>query len=252
MNNTMDEKEVTFLTEKEIDEIIASISDEIILDCIKEQIKMTYTGSTKINEIDYIDLFETRYKFIKQKFSEYPDVIARIDEIRSNMYNSILIDLQKKFKFSIDGESFTSKEWLYDFISKSYTFFVAKNTPNMINFVVRYIDKEREAILDYYKNIFDKEDLTYNNIKDNFSNEDAIIITKLPEIIAEINVDSPTYLLELIVNDDIHEVYNSFINEYFIESDIVEFEVGFVSDFLHEVKNNEMLFLLVRKELIGN
>jgi hypothetical protein len=242
MENLTD-KETTFVTEKDIDQILNSLSDDIVYEALEDQIKTVDQSESSMKE-NYIQFFTNRYTYILNRYSEYEDIIDKVTDIRNRFYDGLKSSLEDKFSFELSiPESYTSDQ-RFSTLNRLYEFFVIRYNENKVNIVQNYIDREMKELVRQYKPEVDKKDLTYVNNKKNTSKEGLIILCKLNDIISSIEVESGSDLVDLMVNDR-----NEIVNEAIIslvDEDLIEFEGDFFGDILSSIRDDASLYLKVR------
>jgi hypothetical protein len=246
----LEEKEATFLTEKEIEQVINSLSDDIIFDSVKEQIQNVFT-SIDSTPTYYITYFTTKYDFIMNKYSEYEEVVAKVKEIREELFMKIKGLLEERFDFTIDFPESLGMQERFNVISHLYGFLVIRNKDNSSRIIINYVEREMKNLIKYYKPLIDKKDLTYVNMKKFINKDITTIICKLPEIISHIEVASGTDLINLSIDDE-WELTNWVVRDLFSnDKGMIAFGDNFVQNFLKPIKENETYYLLTRTHFIN-
>jgi hypothetical protein len=246
----LEEKEATFLTEKEIQQVINSLSDDIIFDSVKEQIQNVFT-SVDTTPTFYITYFTTKYDFIMSKYSEYEEVVTKVKEIREELFMKIKGLLEERFDFTLEFPDSIEMKERFNIISHLYGFLVVRNKDNSTRIVINNIEREMKDLIKHYKPLIDKKDLTYLNMKKFINKDITTIICKLPEIISNIEVATPKDLIELAIEDE-WELTNLVVKDVLSEErNMVSFGSNFVQNFLKPIKENETFYLLARTYFIN-
>jgi hypothetical protein len=246
----LEEKEATFLTEKEIEQVINSLSDDIIFDSVKEQIQNVFT-SIDTTPTFYISYFTTKYDFIMNKYSEYEEVVEKVKEIREELFMKIKGLLEQRFDFTLEFPDSVSLADRFNIITHLYGFLVIRNKDNSTRIIIKYIEREMKNLIKHYKPLIDKKDLTYVNMKKHINKDITTIICKLPEIISHIEVDSGIDLIELSIDDE-WELTNLVVRDVLSEEKgMIAFGDTFVQNFLRPIKENETYYLLTRTHFIN-
>ncbi|ALN97878.1 hypothetical protein Bp8pS_199 [Bacillus phage vB_BpuM-BpSp] len=243
----LEDTEVSFLTEKEIDEIINSVSDDLLFFSIENQIKNKQIDY--LEDSNHIQFFVDRYALIKDKYSEYPDIIERVLDIEKTFYSNVLELLEERFDFKLEERYDITREEKYNLIRNIYEFFIMKQTKNSITLVFNYLDREMKSLIPYCKNSIDKKDLTFVNTKKLITKELHPVYCKLNDIISSIQVDEAKDVIELSI-DDKNEINNMEIFNYFCERDQITFNDNFIENYLSVIKDSPKLFLLIRSKFI--
>jgi ribosomal protein S15P/S13E len=240
----LEEQETTFLTEKDIEQILNSLSDDLIFDSLKEQIENTF-NSVDSSPVFYLTYFTSKYDFLINKYSEYEELCDKIKEIRESFFNRLKELLETKFDFTVEFPMTMSLDEQFQNLSHLYNFFVIRNKDNITRLIIQYIEKEMKNLIKYYKPLVDKKDLSYMNMKKSINKDIATIICKLPEIIDNINISNPSDIIELFIDDE-YEITSIIIRDLFLERKLVSYGDEFINNFLKHIKENEIYYLLVR------
>jgi len=243
----LEEKEVTFLTDKDIEQIINSLSDDIIFDSLAEQVDSVFT-TMEGSPVFYLTYFTSKYNFLINKYSQYSELCSKIKDIRENFFYKLKDLIEKKFDFVLDFNDSINKEEQFLFISHMYNFFIIRNRENCVNIINKYIEREAKDLIRQYKTLIDKKDLTYMNMKKSINKDMAVIICKLPEIIEGIQIDSSKDLIQLAIDDE-HELTNMIVKDIFIAGESITFGQNFIKNIIDHIKTNEIYYLLVRTNL---
>jgi hypothetical protein len=237
------EKETTFVTEKDIDQILNSLSDDIVYEALEDQIKTIDQSESSMVE-NYISFFTNRYSYILNRYSEYEEIIDKVTDIRNRFYDGLKSLLEEKFSFELSiPESYTNDQ-RFSTLNRLYEFFVIRYNDNNVNLVQNYIEREMKEIVRQYKPEVDKKDLTYMNNKKNTSKDALVVLCKLNDIISSIEVESGSDLVDLMINDRNEITSEAIIN--LIEEDLIEFGSGFSENILSSIKDDASLYLKVR------
>jgi hypothetical protein len=245
----LEEKEATFLTEKDIDQIVSSLSDDIIFDSLTEQVRKVF-DTVDSSPVFYLTYFTSKYDFLINKYSEYNELCDKIKDVRQSFFFKLKELIEEKFDFTVDfGDSLTEEEqFLY--ISHIYNFFVIRNRENCVNIINNYIERESKELIRQYKTLIDKKDLTYMNMKKSINKDVAVIICKLPDIIQAINVENAKDIIELAMEDK-HELTNLMIQDVLLNDAYTTYGENFINNVLNHLKNNEIYYLLTRTDLVN-
>jgi hypothetical protein len=244
----LEEKEVTFLTEKDIENIINSLSDDIIFDSLKEQIENVFI-SADTNPTYFLTYFTTKYDFIMNKYSDYEEVTAKVKEIREDFFFKVKALIEEKFDFVVEFPESVSMENQIATISHMYDFFVIRNKRHLLNILINYIEKELKNLIKHYKPLIDKKDLTYTNMKKYVNKDITVVVCKLPEIINEMIIDSAEDLLKLAI-DDSFEITNNIIHTVLVADQAASFGGTFVEKMVSAIKQDETYYLYTRNHLM--
>jgi hypothetical protein len=245
----LEEYEATFLTEKDIEQIVNSLSDDIIFDSLTEQIQSVFS-STDSSPVFYLTYFTSKYDFLINKYSEYTELCSKIKEIREEFFYKLKELIETQFNFTIEFDSALSKEEQFLYISHIYNFFIIRFKENSANLITKYIEREMKDLIKYYKPLIDKKDLSYANMKKTINKDATVVICKLPEIIQNMTVDSPKDIISLLIDDE-YEISNMIVKDVFVNNEWTAYGETFADNILKSIKQNDTYYLLTRTNLVN-
>jgi hypothetical protein len=126
----------------EIDKLgfIENLDDELLLENIYEQIDKLLIDSYEV--INYIEIFESRYRFLKLKIKDDDEFIEKLNIIRDSFFDKILARINNKFSLSLEFNDGSK----YICIKNLYEFFVLEYKKNLITFIIEYIKNNKIVI----------------------------------------------------------------------------------------------------------
>lgn len=235
--------ENNFLHDEEtINEFLLSMSDEILITNIEEQIKSNATMNENYFEfiIDKLDailtvLEEDDYE-LKNKVNNFKDEIC--DKVQSL--------LQEQFNFNLDLKCFEDR---CSVLKQLYTFFVMRKKERIENIVYNYIKKEYSSLLlTYSKNKINKKDITYINTSKEKRNN-LVILLNIHNIIDGIQIPDNEAALELMISDKSEFTYNFILT--MVDNFELEFNLDFISSLLKDLsKEKNNLIMNIRLKLM--
>jgi len=193
------------LTDLEKEELINSLSDEFIMNSIKEQIVNTEQISS--SPTDFLDRFRSRISFLRTKYTHDSDIQDKLKESEERVLFEVWKLIKEKY-FLVEFELGNSYKEIYDF----YNYFILNAKTNVLSYVTAYINSNLESLV----NLFSKDikDLDYSYYKKfNLSKSQILILNNLQEIlglaygseysaneIISLSMDNviPTYSMEVI------------------------------------------------------
>lgn len=235
--------------------LLINMTDELLIESINEQIESPH--SIFYETTNYIDVFETRYKYLSERFRDTPDFINSLVEARHQFFLDIFNKIKKKFDFEVD--EFETEDNMYIMTRVLYEFLILEYVPNIKNFVLQYINVNRKSLVATFET--KTKNLDSISLKKVLKNKaDAIIIANLYSIIEDLTaIDFSTEdVLSYIVSYDESEYNNYFMNKYFIEDKALvsnKFTGKFLSvlkkgnDNYHRIVNEIQLELLQNSNL---
>ena len=239
------------LTQNEQDLILMNLTDELLMENITEQIQRPHT--IFYEKTNFIDIFEERYKYICERFKDTPDLIQSVKEARTQFYQKIYKMISTKFEFTLDD--FEENLNMYLITSVLYEFLILNYTENVKTFVINYINANKKSLSKNYTKI---KNLDTTSLKKTLRNEnDIIMIANIYDIVENIiNIDfSISDICKIIIETDMHEYNNYFINKYFVEEQLLVSD-SFKDNFLSILnKNNDKYYKIIsdiQLELLQN
>jgi len=222
------------LTEDESNSLITNLKDELILENILEQIENPFSNLN--NQTDYLELFKIRYNYLYFNYNTSTDFIKKLNDIRDEMYITIFKSITKKFNISYSSDLIDINECAENL----YYFFILGYKNNIISFFFNNIIKEKKNLATSVINtVKDAKNATSIALKKILKNkEDAIIIPNINLVINTI-IENSNDNLEVIKNiceNDLEEVSNYKINQYFINDFSLCPEKDFIEIFFRPIK----------------
>jgi hypothetical protein len=216
------------ITPQEQTVLLNNLTDELLLENIYEQIEKPIMDL--YDPTNFIDVFESRYKFLQMRFRETPDFISALNDTRRHFYISIFDKINARFGFTID----LTTEMIYPITKALYEFFILNYKENIETFIIQYIQENKKSLVSSFDD--GSKNLDLISLKKIFKNKnDAVVLSNIYRIVDMIiNQELPAKnILELIVSADPSESTNFFINRIFIEEEMeVDVEKGFSGIFL--------------------
>lgn len=216
------------ITPQEQTVLLSNLTDELLLENIYDQIE---TPILDLYEpTNFIDVFEVRFVFLNERFRDVPDFITSLNDTRTHFYTSIFNKINGKFGFTIT----VSSEKAFTVTKALYEFFILNYKDKIKTFIVEYIKENKKSLI----NSFDDGSKNLDSIalKKIFKNKgDALILSNIYRIIdLIIKQDLPAKnILSLIVRTDSSEFTNFFINNLFIQDEVVEIHSSFSKVFFN-------------------
>lgn len=245
----IDEKDCTFNTDKNIEDVISSLSDTIILDNVKDQINNIEENYS--DNLYYLSYFNTKYDYLVNKYNDNKDILDKINSLKESIYTSIKEYIENKFCINIIFPDYITKDMAYNYINIIYKFFVINYQENVYSLITNYIKEEYKNIIKYYKNRINKKDLTYTNLNKNIDKNLAIIICEINNIVENMVIDQPVDIINLVIKDDPNEYYNENIFNL-VNLQFISFKDNFVNNILNMIKSNDKLYLNIRTKLLND
>lgn len=232
--------EVSFLTEKDIDQILNSVSDDLIIQNIEEQIENVFSNEVSGSKLYYLSYFTNRYNYITKKYSDNKDIMDRLNKSIIEVFSRVQELIENKFKFSLELIDSLDIDMMMEIIENIYQFFIIDFNTNCSNLVFNYITNERKDLVKSYKNTVNRKDLTYINLKKFITNENIIIIYNIDDIIDGMDIQAIEDIIDLMTKDD-----PDLVSNYIIRSLFMDEKYGYVTF-------NESLNKLICDFLKGN
>lgn len=230
----VDEEDLVTLTELESDEIINNLKDELIMENILEQIKNPLNTPNK----NYLELFETRYIYLRMVYIDSTSFINKLDEVKVTMYNDIFKKITDKFFITYDDTNIDIIACATDL----YDFFILNFKDNLVDFITSTITKEKKSLALELNNTDSTKKLGYIALRKILKNkDDALIISNVTTAINNIigrdvkGID----IIKQICKLDIDEATNFRIFKYFFNDFSLNIEDNFIKIFFSSLLNKE-------------
>lgn len=214
--------------EREALTLIDSLTDELLLENIYEQIRNSINID---NGNNYIETFETRYNTLITRYEE-TELGTTLKATSEEFYNNINNELNKEKGIQSNIDLSINKL----IIKTLYEFFVLDYKENLINFLFNYIYRNKKSIIANYED--DKKTVDYISLKKILKNKsDIIILSNLYSIVNDISNMDIDYkdLIQTIIEDDPSEMNNYILHNLLVKKEFTDkifIEKDFVSKFL--------------------
>lgn len=261
MNKVIERDVDTYpLIKNDINEILGKVSDDVLLQNIKEQVESVLITSVYENNI--LALVDDRYEMAKQIAiaNQSNELLVKIDNARRNVYVTTLNAIEEKFNIKTNLLDSRIDE-LYDYINALYKFLVLNKQTHIIKILKDYIIDNKKQLVKEYKQCINKKDLLYKSFKKSIKNPDLVVILyNIEEIIddfmsvyiQEIN----DTLIETATNDNEYEINNYYMRKLFIEDNslTVFYDENFASILFECLNDNDIkidIVSILRQEIIN-
>jgi hypothetical protein len=204
------------ITQQEQSVLLNNLTDELLLENIYEQVDTPFLDL--YDPTNYIEVFESRYKFLNMRFKDVPDFLSELNDVRRSFFINVLDRINKKFRFTIDSES----ETMYVITRVLYQFFILEYKQNVRTFIIEYIQENKKSLVASFDD--GSKNLDLIAMKKTFKNKnDAIIMSNIYRIIdLIIKQELPAKnILDLITRVDPSESVNYFIDMLITNDELV-------------------------------
>lgn len=213
-------KDVQQLTEKIRIDIITQVSDEILLDNIREQIRNVKNNPEMVkHEINFIEIFMTRLNSASELYPEDEIIQNKVRNIKQEFFGIVLMELQDIFKFNIEfRDNFLLDEQI-QIVSELYVFFITRLKENITNYGKNMIANSISNYISKYKNLVDKKDPLFIALKKLHGMDNSLIFFYINDIINSITVENLPDFIEVSIKGEEAEFTNTIINNIFLMPD---------------------------------
>lgn len=233
------------ITENEQELLLMNLNDELLKESIEEQVKNP--SANFFEKTNYIDIFETRYNYIVERFSETPDLIQSVIHVRYEFFKHIFDLVCERYGLELDDPS--GEENMYIMTRVLYEFLIINYIDNVKAFVLQFIRNNKKSLAEqFYERNRRVESTTLRKTIKNPN--DVVILSSMYKIIDEIvSIDHDLdTVLNYIISSDEAEYNNYFMNKYFIEEDTLVGD-GFVKVFLSVLERDNDNFVRMVNEI---
>lgn len=210
-----------FYNEEEKDNIVNRLSDDLLIDSLKEQIDHQIVIT--FNPTNFLSVFNNRFAVLTTKYQDYEELMKKFNDIKLNLFMNVLSGIENKFDIDSNMEpEYMSRDNYYYYVKKMYEFFVLDYRKNLVEFVVNYIHANKTEIIRGYKASTDKKDLGVIALRRSLTDlEDVVVIHNIEDIVSNIvnstDIESE-YIIETIIEGDESESRFLAAEELFVQS----------------------------------
>lgn len=225
--------EITTYNGEDVEDLILSLSDNILLFNIRDQIKENNTDS----EIDYLSIIFNKINACEVSIDKNnKDLLNTIGSFKNDMINKIIDIFNENLNINIElKQYYIHPEKLLRII---YEFFVLRREKNLVNLIFSFIKINEKDLLQQFKKSLNKKDLTYVNNKKEIKESKIILLMNILDIFNFVQLDSPEDILELEIIDK-NELINEFVLDL-VEKEEITFNEGFVDQIKDNLSNNKI------------
>lgn len=211
------EEEQYFSTADQILKLSDELSEEIVLENIKEQLNGKLDTTSR--RINYVTLFREKYENIDTSSDVYnleymQDTLARVtDLVMEGINNKYSVRLGEDLDFRLPTEYLADVEVLYEFL-------FIRHFENLTTYFINNIRKNKDLFIERYSKLISEEphnkDLFVIQAKRRFKNtDDVIIIHFMDDIMSDIvsMTESGYDLFRSIISSDLYEEFNNRMSE---------------------------------------
>ena len=222
---------------------VERILGDLPLDIIKENVKSQIDDPLIFVSNQCDEVYET--------LDEAMEEFGHIDEYREELISMkedfsifILKEMDMKFNLGVDFDNLSDSE-IHDVARNCYEFFVININENISNFLLNYINANKNSLCEMFDDEYKRKDVTTINMKKITKNkDDVLILSNLNSVINHI-LDLEHYpedFMELAIEPG--EYTGSLIKDYV---DSFKLAGNFVYNVLNEVKyaHNDIIDELV-------
>lgn len=210
--------EINYNNENEMEELLAKMHYELILEMVDEQIQHSFNKSKR----NFLELYHDKYKFLKKEYDD-DEFLSELSAKHHTTFEMVLDKLEEKFKFTVDRDNVK----ITKAVIVLYNFFVINYEANLTKLVINFILKNKKHIIPELKNLKNKtRDVSYNTSKVLFNNaNEGLMMNNLNAIIFDImpgfyDKDDCLDFLKLMSDDDYVTIsVIEMFNEMLIECD---------------------------------
>lgn len=215
-----------------INEFLMSMSDDVLMINIEEQIKDSNNSDENYFEV-ITDKIESILAILPEEDYE---LIDRIKDFQDKILDKVQRLLQDRFAFICDFKSFSNRCFC---LKELYRFFVIRKKSLLQNLVLNYIKKEFDSlIISYGQTKINKKDISFINAgTSNIEKEKLALLLNIQNIIDGIQIPDVDECLELLI-DDKEEFTNNLIISM-KDTFEIEFKPEFINIILKEIKREK-------------
>lgn len=216
-----------FLTDSEKNSILEELSDELLINTVKDQIKNNTFDL--FEKKGHIELFEKRYSNTLNYYQDNPELVQELTELRDRFYMQIESCLEQRYGIKIE-EDLSDR---YLIINAIYSHLVVNSKNTYINFFLNFIQNNRSTLA----TVTDiKKSVDTLILKKKFKNKEILnILTNLSPIIDYImNLElDPEEILRLSMEE-------GEINSFIIYNNIsrILFDSTFRDNFMNTIRED--------------
>jgi len=213
--NLTEEPELNEVDFGEKEEILASISEDTMIDNILDQIQFLGTDENSYQNSSLFQYFRDRIDYIRTRFPDDLETIHRTNEVLERIF----IAIANKYALDIQFSESLPFEKKLDYVEAAYNFFVLGIFERTARFYMTYVRENLEALRTEAKSRLtpaDAKDLSYKAISESCQTDNAEVIYYLNDFLDSIDIVDSIQVLEYMMKGEEEEINNHLISSLII------------------------------------
>lgn len=239
------------------EDILASISEDIVIENILDQIQDSLNIETLKEKQSLFPYFETKMRDLVDKYpmetAEYPEVFASID----SALNTISKKIEDVYQFEIYYSEYIDIEVKLDYVKSLYEFFTIGIYDGLFKLTNSFINAGIDGFVNELETI-DKEErknLSYKYIQVDIDNKYTPLVYHIKEVINTLDFPIDMYaedVFEIMIKDDEGEEISNNIAKIFIDNEWVDvvYQEPITETLIEAIHGNENLIKDIKISLI--
>ena len=219
--NLTDESDLTEVDFQEKENLLASISEDTMIDNIIDQISFLGTDENTYQNSSLFQYFRDRIDYIRTRYPEDQEAITQTNEVLDRIFGAI----KRKYALDIvftDSIPFTKK---LDFVEAMYNFFILGIFDRTANFYYSYVmnnlaDLRAEGQTRLTPT--DLKNLSYKSIVESAPSENVVVIYFLNDFLRAIDLVDSIQVLKYMMAGEEEELNNHLVATLLIDEEYVD------------------------------
>lgn len=250
--------DVPELEREEYDRTLASVSEDILLDNILDQIDTAKDKKSLYERTNLFEFFTQRINYALHKYGQleddrYGETVTTISDVLDRVTRA----LGEKFGFEVIYSDVIPLETKLSYVDSLYNFFIVDLGDHLSSLVTKdileYKDTYAQMLSELDKQ--DKKNVSYLYLEEIINNQYTTLIYNLKDVINTLEAEQTIEdTIEGLIADDPNEYHSFIINQIFLENQWVDINVtgeGLFNELKPLIYENDKLFITVKNKLIN-
>lgn len=214
--NLTEEPELTEVDFGEKEDILASISEDTMIDNILDQISFLGTDENTYRNSSLFQYFRDRIDYIRTRYPDDSVAIQQTNEVLDRIFGAIT----QKYALEVQFEDSLPFEKKVDYVEAAYNFFVLHIWEKTATFYLTYVLENLESLRTEGASrvtAADQKDLSYKSILESSPTENVKVIYFLSDFLKAIDISDSIQVLEYMMKGEEDELDNHLISTLLID-----------------------------------
>lgn len=214
--NLTEEPELVDVEFGEKEDVLASLSEDTMMDNILDQIKLLGTSDTSYRNASLFQYFRDRIDYLRSRYPDDQEIIIQTNEVLDRIFQAIIAKFSLEVTFS-ESIPFPRK---LAYVEAAYNFFILHIFEKTASFYETYIMENLDTLIAEGQARLTKDDaknLSYKSILESVPTKDlAPLIYFIEDFLQAVDIVDSIQVIEYMIKSDEGQVDNHLIKDMLI------------------------------------